>query len=106
DGAGDPAAKGAEPVRVDLLGVDTRRLVRIPGRIDEQVVGPFVPVLAEGRAAHADDRDAVLDAVACHGGLLARGYSAARVADATRPVRGCRPRTASPPGATARPPPG
>ena len=31
-------------------------------RVDEQVVGGAVPVLAERRAAHPDDRDPVADA--------------------------------------------
>src|SRR5262249_80534 len=66
-----------------LLGVDAGRLVRIPGGVDEQVVGPLVPVLAEGSAAHADDGDTILDAVAGHAGLLRFWYSAARTADAT-----------------------
>ena len=33
------------------------------GGVDEQVVGALVPVLAEGRAPHADDGDPVPDAV-------------------------------------------
>ena len=34
--------------------------------VDQQVVGALVPVLAERRAPHADDRDAILDAVRSH----------------------------------------
>ena len=70
---GDAAAHRAEPVGVDLLGVDAGRLVGLLGGVDEQVLGSLVPVLAEGRAAHADDRDAVLDAVAGHDVLLRAG---------------------------------
>src|SRR5262249_46966354 len=80
---GDAAGHGAEPVGVDLLRVDAGRLVRVASGVDEQVVGPLVPLLAEGRAAHADDGDAILDAVAGHASLLRFRYSAPRGGDAT-----------------------
>ena len=46
--------------------VDAGRRERVAGGVDEQVVGALVPVLAERRAAHADDGDPVADPVRCH----------------------------------------
>ena len=39
---------------------------RVADRVDEQVVGALVPVLAERRAPHPDDRDPVPDPVTRH----------------------------------------
>ena len=57
---------GAQPVGVDVLGLDARRLVGRVRRLDEQVVGAGVPPLPEAGAAHPDDGDLVLDAVRAH----------------------------------------
>ena len=39
---------------------------RSGGRLDEQVVDAFVPVLAKGRTTHTDDRDAITNAPRSH----------------------------------------
>ena len=51
-----------EEYPVDVVLLDARRGVRVLRRLDEHVVDRTVPALAERRAAHADDRDLVLDA--------------------------------------------
>ena len=66
-----PGEQRAEPERVDV--VERRRRPTLSASwdgVDEQVVDALVPVLAEGRAAHADDRHAVPDPVAGHAKLL------------------------------------
>jgi hypothetical protein len=60
----------AEPVGVDVVRLHAGRLVGLIGGVDQEIVGAFVPMLAELRAAHADDRDPILDAIACHDVLL------------------------------------
>ena len=55
--------RGAEPVRVDVVLRDAGRGEGGLVGVDEEIVGALVPLLAERRAAHADDGDAVLDAV-------------------------------------------
>ena len=77
--------RGAEPVRVDPVLVDAGRRERLLGRVDQQVVGALVPVLAERRAPHADDRDLVLDSVRTHVMLLSPGP-----AGLSRSSYGCR----------------
>src|SRR5262249_58379006 len=68
--AGRAAANRAEPVGVDPCRVEAGRAIGLARRVDEQVVGALVPVLAERRAAHAHDRDAVLDPPAAHDSYL------------------------------------
>ena len=55
-----------DPVRVDVGLRDAGRRERVADRVDEQVVGALVPVLAERRAPHPDDRDPVADPVTRH----------------------------------------
>ena len=50
----------------DVFLLHAGRRERLLGRVDQQVVGALVPVFAEGRAAHPDDRDLVFDAVRTH----------------------------------------
>ena len=56
----------AEPEGVDWAQLDAGRGQGLAGGVDQQVAGALVPVLAERRAAHADDRDAITNAVAGH----------------------------------------
>src|SRR5262249_25999193 len=89
-----------QPVRVDPMRVDSGGAMGFRRGIDEQILRPLVPVLAERRAAHADDGDAVLDTVASHGFPSGTRYTAARGPDATwrrpadrtllEPVAACR----------------
>jgi len=46
--------------------------------IDEEIVRTLVPMLAELGAPHADDRDAILDAVAGHAVLLSASDAPSR----------------------------
>ena len=57
---------GSEPPGVDVVDADARGVEPGVGPLDRQVVESLVPVLAERGAPHADDGDAVLDAVAGH----------------------------------------
>ena len=58
--------RGAEPERIDVALVDACGGIGALGCVDDQVVERLVPVLGEGCAAHADDRDLVLDAMRTH----------------------------------------
>ncbi|MGR6997526.1 hypothetical protein ACU686_04455 [Yinghuangia aomiensis] len=60
DHAAHAGLRGAEPERVDVVLGDAGRLEGVLRGVDQQVVGALVPGLDEGRAAHADDGDAVL----------------------------------------------
>jgi hypothetical protein len=65
-GEGEPGHPGAhrpEPERVDVAQLDVGRRRRRRGGVDQQVVGGFVPVLAESGTAHAHDGDLIPDAV-------------------------------------------
>src|SRR5205807_3433239 len=62
----DARAHGAEPVGVDVVLGDAGRVEGGCGRVDQQVLGALVPVLAELRAAHADDGDSIADALRSH----------------------------------------
>jgi hypothetical protein len=53
----------AEPVGVDVVLGHARAREGVVGGVDEQLVDALVPVLGEAGAAHADDGDAVADAV-------------------------------------------
>ena len=64
---GQTRTEGPEPEGVDVAERDTRRGHSIARRINEEVVCGSAPVLAEGCAAHPDDRDAVLDPPRAHG---------------------------------------
>src|SRR5260221_6425164 len=55
--------RGREPCRVDLAGLDAGVLRRLLIGLDDEVVGVAIPALAELRAAHAEDRDLVPDAL-------------------------------------------
>src|SRR5690606_14494897 len=57
--------RGGEPGGVDAAALDAGVLDALLERLDDQVVGVLVPALPELRAAHAEDRDLVLDA-GCH----------------------------------------
>ena len=61
------ARQRPHPVRIDLLPLDLRRGAGLERSLHQQVPWTAVPVLAEARAAHADDGDAVADSVAGHG---------------------------------------
>jgi hypothetical protein len=52
----------AVPGRADLALLDAGVLQRFLERFRQQMLGAAIPALAELRAAHADDRDLVLDA--------------------------------------------
>src|SRR5207253_663656 len=56
----------AEPERVDVRERDARGGERVLRGVDQEVVDALVPVLAERRAPHADDRHPVADPVARH----------------------------------------
>src|SRR5205823_2964277 len=62
----DARAHRAEPERVDVVELDAGRVEGGGGRVDDQLVDALVPVLAEGRAAHSDDRYAVSYPVTRH----------------------------------------
>src|SRR5207237_9133046 len=62
-------------------------LVRLVGRLDDHVLGVLVPVLAELRAAHADDGDLVADGVRVHGDPLSAPACTSSSSSASRPRR-------------------
>ena len=58
----DVVERVAHPGGLDVGTRDSRVLERLFEGVDNQVLRTLVPMLAKGRAAHADDRDLVLDA--------------------------------------------
>ena len=56
----------SEPVGIDLLLGDANRCQHLVGRIDQEVVPAEIEVLPERGARHANDGDAVLDAIRAH----------------------------------------
>src|SRR5262249_9012959 len=57
-----PIEADTEPSRPDLGHVDARIAERLIEGLDHESVGIVAPALAEAGAAHAEDRDPVLDA--------------------------------------------
>ncbi|CAB4324734.1 unannotated protein [freshwater metagenome] len=61
------ALGGSEPVGVNVVLGDASRGVGLIGCIDHEIVEALAPVLDEGRAAHADNSDAVANSMTSHG---------------------------------------
>src|ERR1700684_3452839 len=57
------ATRSLMPFRSDVLLGDAHRCQHLVGRVDQEIVAALVEVLPERGARHADDGDAVLDAI-------------------------------------------